>query len=129
MQRLLPVLVVALAAPLAGQPSPLDQLLRNSPFGAPRTGSPADLAGQAWEFRGMVEENGVLWFSLYEPATRRSVWRRLQQPDEQVAVRQFDPAANTLTIEYQSRTLVLPLRRRISVHWSLVAIVRLLKSM
>lgn len=112
MQRFLPLMFVALAATLAAQPSPLDQLLKNSPFGTARPGSPSEAtgSGQAWEFRGLVEENGVLWFSLYEPATRRSVWRRLQQPDQHVVVRQFDPDGNTLTIEFQSRTLVLPMR-------------------
>lgn len=110
MQRLLPVMLVALAAPLAAQPAPLDQLLKNSPFGAPRPGSPGETTGQAWEFRGLVEENGVLWFSLYETSSRRSAWRRLQQPDEQLVVRQYDANGNTLTIEFQSRTLVLPLR-------------------
>lgn len=110
MQRLLPMMLAALVAPLGALPTELDQLLKNSPFGAQRPGATGQPAGQAWEFRGLVEENGVQWFSLFEPATRRSVWRQLQQPDEQVVVRQFDPAANTVTVEFQSRTLVLPLR-------------------
>lgn len=103
-------MLVALVAPLWALPSQLDQLLKNSPFGAQRSGPAAEAPAQAWEFRGMVEENGVLWFSLYEPGTRRSLWRRLQQPDEHVVVRHFDPNGSTLTIEFQSRTLVLPLR-------------------
>lgn len=90
----------------------LQGLLDNSPFGKARTNAAgaAETGGQL-EFRGVAEENGVLWFSLYDTATKRSTWVRRDAAGTGPAIRAYDPATPAVTIEYQSKTLTLPLRR------------------
>lgn len=90
----------------------LQGLLENSPFGKARTTAPgaAETGGQL-EFRGVAEENGVLWFSLYDTATKRSTWVRRDATGTGPAIRAYDATTPAVTIEYQSKTLTLPLRR------------------
>ncbi len=106
--RIIPLLPFLLAGAMCA--SPLDSLRKNPPFGAARAAAPPGASGQPIEFRGVAEENGVLWFSIHDPATGRTLWRRLNDADDRLVVRQYDASTNTLTVDYQSRPLSLTLR-------------------
>ena len=87
----------------------LNSLLKNSPFesGASTTGTKSN---EPLEFRGVLTESGVAYFSIYETSTSRSAWVRLNEDSSRdYTAKRYDWANRQLTIEYQGRDLVLSL--------------------
>lgn len=106
---LIPALLL-LAAPLLGQPN-VQNLLTNSPFGQARAAGSQETPGAAWEFRGVAEEAGEVWYSLFDTTAKRSVWVRQGQTPPGLAIRTFDASTLTLSLDYQGKSLVLPIKR------------------
>lgn len=105
MLRLAPILLAALAG-AAGVD--LDTLTANPPFGAgtaPKATATAAPAADL-EFRGMYQDGGKTYFSLYNTTTKQSRW----VPKEEAAAdptlpifKSYDPQTGTLTIESAGR--------------------------
>jgi hypothetical protein len=92
-------------------PSPLDNLLQNSPFGgqvAPKTAGRIDAP---LEFRGVLTDGGGEIFSLYEASTRSSLWVGQNENGNSFTVRSYDRVNDTITVEYQGKTLTLELKQ------------------
>lgn len=87
----------------------LNSLLSNSPFG---NGSRAvdPKSDKPLEFRGVLTESGVAYFSIYEAATSRSAWVRLnEESSRDYTAKSYDWENRQLTLEYQGRDLTLSL--------------------
>ena len=90
----------------------LQRLLDNSPFGGtrPTTEASAEPAGPL-EFRGVAHEDNVLWFSLFDTVTKRSLWVAQNAGGPGPIVRSFDAATQTITVEQNAQTTKLSLKR------------------
>jgi hypothetical protein len=91
-------------------------LMNNSPFGRPAISQPKDAAvGDPLEFRAVLEERGSRFFSIYETTARRSVWVDLHESVNGFSVRAYDEEHACVIVEYQGKTLTLPLKGAASV--------------
>lgn len=98
----------ATVAAVANPPN-LNELLQNSPFGRTSAGA-ASKSSTPLEFRGVMVDNGVYYFSIYEAAFTRSVWVQLnEKTTSDFVAKRFDEPNNQLTVEYQGTSLTLPL--------------------
>jgi len=91
----------------------MNALLTNSPFGTPKSGAGAGLAAgsEPLEFRAVLEENGSKYFSIYDPATRRSNWVEINDPVNGFSVKGYDSGKETITVDYQGKALTLGIKR------------------
>ncbi|MBL9212839.1 MAG: hypothetical protein JNL92_20425 [Opitutaceae bacterium] len=108
--RLLALLGAALAAGLEVRA----QLAAKSPFIAgPAAGGTVAAENNPLEFRGYMETAGGIQYRLYDPAKKSGIWVKLNErnADLGVVAKQHDSAKETLTIEYQGKTLTLPVRK------------------
>lgn len=103
-------ILLLVAVPAPAQPD-LQNLLANSPFGQARGPGGQETANATWEFRGVAEEAGEVWFSLYDTSAKRSVWVKRDATPPGLTLGNFDAAALTLTLDYQGKILVLPIKR------------------
>jgi len=87
----------------------LNDLLRNSPFGR-TAGQAGPNKSTSLEFRGVMVEGGVYYFSIFDPASALSSWVRINEesPHDYLA-KSYDAANRQLTVQYQSAELVLAL--------------------
>jgi len=107
-------LFALLGAGLAGGVEGRAQLAAKSPFtAAPATGAAAAAENTPLEFRGYMEMAGGVQYRLYDPAKKSGIWVTLnaRNADFGVVAKQHDSAKETLTIEYQGKTLTLPVRK------------------
>jgi hypothetical protein len=103
------ILLVGVVAGFA-RGADVQNLLQTSPF-APVVGANAPgPAAASLEFRGVFADQGEYFFSLFETATRRGAWVGLNEPGNPFTVRAYDRANETVTAEYQGRTLQLTLK-------------------
>jgi len=109
------ILGMAAWLPLAGGSGNLDafqELLSHSPFGSAEMGASAAAAANApIEFRGVLEENGSRFFSIFNPANHRSAWVELNIPTNGYFVKAYDEKTLCVSVEYQGRLLTLLLKR------------------
>ncbi|MDB6114741.1 MAG: hypothetical protein JWQ62_1686 [Lacunisphaera sp.] len=94
-------------------------LLARPPFGeaaAPVPGSRAE-----WEFRGVVEEEGVDLVNLYNPATKTSRWLPVHGGIPGLEVLAYDATSAQLQVSLAGRSLTLSLKQ---AHVSLLADVK-----
>jgi hypothetical protein len=90
----------------------LNGLVTNSPFGSAKSGvSSAGNGGDPFEFRAVLGEDKEVLFSIYETATRRSNWVELNDPVNGFAVKSYDPAKESITVDYQGKSLTLAIKR------------------
>jgi hypothetical protein len=88
----------------------LQNLVQNSPFGsAAAAGQPAAAAGPL-EFRGTFVDRGERFFSILDTAGRRAEWVGLNDTGHAFQVKSYDPDNETVTLDYQGRSLSLKLR-------------------
>lgn len=99
------------AVTVQAQVPALDTLVKNSPFGNVPSQNAVGNADNPLEFRGVFVDKGEPFFSLYDGATRRSMWVGMQEPGNPVLVRDYDEAAGAVVVEYQGRTLTVPLKQ------------------
>jgi hypothetical protein len=106
--RLIPLLL-ALLPGLAGA-ADWQSLLGNSPFGATGPAAAATAAGD-FEFRGVVQEEGVYFVNLYNPTTKTSQWIEVSGKVPGLEVQSYDPGADKVQITQAGRSLTLPLKQ------------------
>lgn len=90
----------------------LESLTVNSPF-APLQGasSPATAEAATLEFRGVFADQGEYFFSVFDPATRGSVWVSLNESGHAFTVRAYDAEKLTINADYKGRNLTLALKK------------------
>ena len=82
-----------------------------SPFAPPDGGSTvANPENQPLELRGILMDGSGYRFSVYDPTKHTGQWVRLNEAGHDFTVRTHDVARDTITLDYQGRTLTLPLR-------------------
>ena len=90
----------------------LNGLVTNSPFGSAKSGvTTGSNGGEPFEFRAVLEENNSKFFSIYETATRRSNWVELNDPVNGFAVKSYDAAKESITVDYQGKSITLAIKR------------------
>ncbi len=107
------IMLILTAASLAAAPAlavDLQRLVANSPF------APAGIPGQAGnaaplEFRGVFMDQGEHFFSIYNPATKYSVWVGLNEAGQEFFVRSYDEGAQAIVAEFKGRSLTLSLSK------------------
>ncbi len=106
------VLGFALIAPLSRADVDLQSLVTRSPFGEGKTGAGGERVGSL-EFRGYYVDNGITYFSIYNPSSKSSVWvaeGEVSTTPFVVSVKNFDPDKNAVTLESNGQSM------RIALH-------------
>ncbi|HEU5081274.1 MAG TPA: hypothetical protein VFT72_18825 [Opitutaceae bacterium] len=62
------------------------------------------------ELRGIVTTKSGPLFGLYDPTKKQSVWAGLNEQGSDFTVRSYDANNDIVTVDYQGRTLNLPLK-------------------
>ena len=92
----------------------LEALATNSPFGTGAKASTTQVAPAAnLELRGMYQENGRTFYSVYNTTTKQGIWVAADEKSTEataVVVKSFDPATSTLVIESAGRASSLTLK-------------------
>jgi len=94
------------------------QRLRNNVTGIFPSQSHALLDAATWaaqqpaplELRSILKAEGHYEFSLYDAATKRSTWIRLNELGQDFVVKAFNAADETVTVEQHGRTYTLALK-------------------
>lgn len=105
-----PGLLLLLSAGRAGAASDWQALLGNSPFG-PAAGATNVPATGELEFRGVVEENGVTYVNLFNPATKTAQWVAVNGQTPDLRVTAYDSQTGRVTVTHAGRQLTLPFKQ------------------
>jgi len=114
---------VALCPPIARADVDLQGLVTRSPFGEGKTGAGGQRTGSL-EFRGYYVDNGITYFSIYNPSSKSSVWvaeGEVSTGPFAVSVKNFDPEKNTMTLESNGQSMNLSLHEAVIVKMELPA--------
>lgn len=89
----------------------LQTLIDRSPFASPPSQAVSDAPTEqsVLEFRGMLLEDGVTTFSVFDAAANKARWLKAGE-GESFKVKQFDPATNQLEVEQQGKLVKLGLK-------------------
>ena len=118
------LLGIALTAPTARADVDLQSLVTRSPFGEGKTGASGERVGSL-EFRGYYVDNGITYFSIYNPSSKSSVWVAQGETSAgpfAVSVKNFDPDKNTVTLESSGQSMRLALHEPVILKMELPAI-------
>lgn len=88
----------------------LNGLLQRSPFGATSPGQTAAAEGPL-ELRSVMIDQGEYFFSVYQPSSQTALWVGLNEAGNLFTVRTYDDKTETVTVEFQGRTLALSLKQ------------------
>lgn len=88
----------------------LSGLLQRSPFGSTATGQTVAAEGPL-EFRSVMVDQGEMFFSIYQPANQTGLWVALNEAGNPFTVRSYDDKTETVTVEFQGRTMALALKQ------------------
>lgn len=91
--------------------APLDNLVKNSPFGSTASAGAAGQENAQLEFRGVMVDKGEQFFSFFEPSSRQSQWVGLKETGAPYSVQSYDSATQTVKVLYRNQTLSLTLKR------------------
>lgn len=89
------------------------QLAKTSPFMPPAGAAAATPSAAApLEFRGWIQTGEGILYRLRDPAKKVDTWVKLNERDGtlDVTAKKHDPEKNTLTIDYQGKSLTLAVR-------------------
>ena len=117
------LLGIALTAPTARADVDLQGLVTHSPFGEGKTGAGGERVGSL-EFRGYYVDNGITYFSIYNPSSKSSVWVAQGEASTTpfaVSVKNFDPEKNAVTLESNGQSMNLSLHESVIVKMDLPA--------
>lgn len=106
------LILALLAGPALAQPAApsLQSLVSNSPFGVATVGGPGGpAAAGSLEFRGTFVDRNERFFSLVDPSTRKAEWVGLNEAGRPFLVKSYDAERETISVEFQGRTLDLKL--------------------
>lgn len=116
-EKFLPLLVRALAPGLlllsatpAAAASDWQSLLGNSPFGPAASAANVPAAGEL-EFRGVVQDNGVYYVNLFNPATKTAQWIEVHGQTTGIQVNSYDSQTGRVSITHSGRQLTLPFKQ------------------
>jgi len=118
------LLGIALTAPAARADVDLQGLVTRSPFGEGKTGAGGERVGSL-EFRGYYVDNGITYFSIYNPSSKSSVWVAQGEASTSpfaVSVKNFDPEKNAVMLESNGQSMRLALHESVIVKMELPAI-------
>lgn len=104
-----------LALPALIAAADLDSLVKNSPFGEPKTTVLAEKPSNL-EFRGMYIDQGITYFSIYNSVTKLSAWVAQGEAPQglvPVAVKSYDADNETIVIENAGQPIKLSLKQAI----------------
>jgi len=102
---------MAVTAPTTRADVDLQGLVTRSPFGEPKTGAGGERVGSL-EFRGYYVDNGITYFSIYNPSSKSSVWVAQGETSTSpfaVSVKNFDPEKNTVALESNGQSMLITL--------------------
>lgn len=102
----------------------LQGLVSHPPFGEGKTGSKGERTGSL-EFRGYYVDNGITYFSIYNPTSKSSVWVAQGETSTgpfTVSVKNFDPDKNTVTLESNGHAMNLVLHEPVILKMELPAV-------
>jgi hypothetical protein len=88
-----------------------ETVIGKSPFLPPS--GPAETAPTAdatLELRGIMASGNGYMFSIYDSTNKMSAWSRLDERGHPFVVRSHDESRDSVTVDYQGRTLTLALR-------------------
>lgn len=106
--------LVASGLALMGGRQAIAQIAAKSPFLPPHTANaPGPASSAPLQFAGYMKTNEGVQYRLYAPAKKVSFWVKLNErnADFDVLAKQHDDGQQTLTIEYQGKTLTLAERQ------------------
>jgi hypothetical protein len=90
----------------------VDRLAERSPFLPPeRNEAPVVTENPPLELRGIMGEGESRLFNIYNPATKQSSWVSLNETGRSFLVRSHDASADTVSIDYAGRPVVLKLAK------------------
>jgi hypothetical protein len=118
------LLGIAVTAPTARADVDLQGLVTHSPFGEGKAGAGGQRTGSL-EFRGYYVDNGITYFSIYNPSSKSSVWVAQGETSTTpfaVSVKNFDPEKNAVTLESNGQSMNLSLHESVIVKMELPAI-------
>jgi hypothetical protein len=113
----------ALAASCGRADVDLQGLVTRSPFGEGKAGAGGQRTGSL-EFRGYYVDNGITYFSIYNPSSKSSVWVAQGETSTSpfaVSVKNFDPDKNAVTLESNGQSMNLSLHESVIVKMELPA--------
>jgi len=117
------LLGIAVTAPTARADVDLQGLVTRSPFGEGKAGAGGQRTGSL-EFRGYYVDNGITYFSIYNPSSKSSVWVAQGETSTTpfaVSVKNFDPEKNAVTLESNGQSMNLSLHEAVIVKMDLPA--------
>ena len=117
------LLGIALTVPNTWADVDLQSLVTRSPFGEGKTGAGGERVGSL-EFRGYYVDNGITYFSIYNPSSKSSVWVAQGEASTTpfaVSVKNFDPDKNAVTLESNGQSMNLSLHESVIVKMELPA--------
>jgi hypothetical protein len=117
------LLGVAVTAPTTWADVDLQGLVTRSPFGEGKAGASGQRSGSL-EFRGYYVDNGITYFSIYNPSSKSSVWVAQGETSTSpfaVSVKNFDSEKNAVTLESNGQSMNLSLHEAVIVKMDLPA--------
>jgi hypothetical protein len=94
---------------LAGIAHAADALTGASPFLPPSSSATAATPDTAIELRGITVNGNTALFSIYDSAHHTSAWLHLNETGREFVVRSYDATRDSVTVDFQGRTLTLAL--------------------
>jgi hypothetical protein len=102
------LLAVGLSAPRGAAAQSINT---QSPFVSPGASAAATPTQNApLELRGMVATKHGNLFAIFDPTKRQSLWVGLNEQGSDFVVRNYDANNEMITVDYQGRTLTLPMK-------------------
>lgn len=117
------LLGIAFTAPTTRADVDLQGLVTHSPFGEAKTSAGGERGGSL-EFRGYYVDNGITYFSIYNPSSKSSVWVAQGETSTSpfaVSVKNFDSEKNAVTLESNGQSMNLSLHESVIVKMDLPA--------
>ena len=110
-RRSAPAAVLLLALGLAAAAGRADLPAGASPFLPPAAAAAAASSSPdtALELRGIMAAGDTVMFSIYDTSRRTSAWTKLNEVGRDYIVRTYDSSKDTVTVDFQGRTIALAL--------------------
>jgi hypothetical protein len=99
-----------LAGPAGLSAADWQSLLTNTPFGQAPATAPVAATGD-FEFRGVVQEEGVYLVNLYNPTTKTAQWIAVNGKAPGLEVKSYDAGSDKVQITQAGRPLTLALKQ------------------
>lgn len=80
------------------------------PEGTPTAPVMIQTEGAPLELRGIVSTKSGYLYGIFDPTKRQSAWVHMNEAGNDFAVRSHDTNSDTVTVEYQGRTMTLALK-------------------